>query len=59
MYKDKENTASGGDYLTELVEGPKEFIRESIHLINRCTKPDRKGIRFPSILKEHALLIKS
>lgn len=34
--------------LTEFVlswtEGPREFIKESVHLINRCTKPDRRGM---------------
>ncbi|KAJ3041462.1 Protein transport protein Sec61 subunit gamma [Rhizophlyctis rosea] len=30
------------DNLTEIVEGPKAFVKESIQLVNRCTKPDRK-----------------
>ena len=28
---------------TSLLSQPREFVRESIHLVNRCTKPDRKG----------------
>ena len=31
------------DNLGSLLEAPKEFIRDSIQLINRCTKPDRRG----------------
>ena len=31
------------DNLGSLLEGPKEFIRDSIQLVNRCTKPDRRG----------------
>ncbi|TPX35891.1 hypothetical protein SmJEL517_g01802 [Synchytrium microbalum] len=30
------------DVLTEFIEVPKEFFKDSIQLINRCTKPDRK-----------------
>lgn len=31
------------DFLQEWIEGPREFIKESIYLVNRCTKPDRRG----------------
>ncbi|KAJ3079621.1 Sec61p translocation complex subunit [Quaeritorhiza haematococci] len=30
------------DNFSELVEGPKQFAKESVQLLNRCTKPDRK-----------------
>ncbi|KAI9339961.1 hypothetical protein BDR26DRAFT_861890 [Obelidium mucronatum] len=25
--------------LTEIIDGPKQFIKDSINLINKCTKP--------------------
>ena len=31
------------DNLTDLLDEPKVFIKDSIHLLNRCTKPDRRG----------------
>ncbi|KAJ3105923.1 Sec61p translocation complex subunit [Phlyctochytrium planicorne] len=31
------------DNFTELIEGPKQFAKDSIKLINRCTKPDKRG----------------
>lgn len=34
------------DNLTDLLEEPKVFVRDSIHLLNRCTKPDRRGVFF-------------
>ncbi|KAI8927910.1 hypothetical protein BC831DRAFT_450939 [Entophlyctis helioformis] len=30
------------DSLTELLDGPRNFAKDSIQLINRCTKPDRR-----------------
>lgn len=30
------------DYLSLLASGPRAFFNDSIHLLNRCTKPDRK-----------------
>ncbi|KAJ3218322.1 Sec61p translocation complex subunit [Dinochytrium kinnereticum] len=30
------------DNFTELIEGPKQFAKDSIKLINRCTKPDKR-----------------
>ncbi|KAI9332300.1 translocation complex subunit Sss1 [Zopfochytrium polystomum] len=30
------------DNFTELIDGPKQFAKESIALIKRCTKPDRR-----------------
>jgi preprotein translocase subunit Sss1 len=51
--KMSEKQQQSTDLLTDLIEGPKEFIRDSIHLINRCTKPDRRGFfSSDSILKQ-------
>ncbi|KAI3644776.1 hypothetical protein MP228_010940 [Amoeboaphelidium protococcarum] len=33
---------TGGEDYQSLLDGPREFIRDSIHLVNRCTKPDRR-----------------
>lgn len=30
------------DHFTELIDGPKQFIKESIQLVNRCAKPDQR-----------------
>ncbi|KAJ1562203.1 Sec61p translocation complex subunit [Cladochytrium tenue] len=30
------------DNFSELIEGPKQFAKDSIALLNRCTKPDRR-----------------
>ena len=30
------------DTFSELLEEPKEFIRDSINLVTRCAKPDRR-----------------
>ncbi|KAI8815196.1 hypothetical protein BJ742DRAFT_848093 [Cladochytrium replicatum] len=30
------------DGIQELIEGPKQFAKGSLHLLKRCTKPDRK-----------------
>lgn len=30
------------DNFTELIEGPKVFFKESVALVKRCTKPDRR-----------------
>ncbi|KAA8913284.1 hypothetical protein FN846DRAFT_930443 [Sphaerosporella brunnea] len=30
------------DQITQLLEIPKEFIRDGIQFINRCTKPDKR-----------------
>lgn len=27
----------------ELLEGPQKFYRDSLHILQRCTKPDMKG----------------
>jgi len=32
------------DQITQFVEPLKEFSKDSIRLVKRCTKPDRKGI---------------
>lgn len=31
------------DQITELIELPKQFIKDGTQFLNRCTKPDRKG----------------
>ena len=31
------------DQITQLVEPAKNFAKDSIRLVKRCTKPDRKG----------------
>jgi hypothetical protein len=36
------------DNITELIDGPRQFIKDSAQLINRCTKPDRRGVHGPS-----------
>lgn len=38
-------------FLSQLSDGPKEFMKESIHLVNRCTKPDRRGKNAPNKLE--------
>ncbi|KAJ3189547.1 Sec61p translocation complex subunit [Irineochytrium annulatum] len=30
------------DNFTELIDGPRQFAKESFQLLNRCTKPDKK-----------------
>ncbi|KAL2918625.1 hypothetical protein HK105_202026 [Polyrhizophydium stewartii] len=30
------------DSLAEVLDGPRQFAKESIQFVNRCTKPDRK-----------------
>jgi preprotein translocase subunit Sss1 len=30
--------------LKDLLDEPKEFIKDSVHLLNRCSKPDQRGI---------------
>ena len=32
------------EQVKEFVEMPKQFMKEGTQFINRCTKPDRKGI---------------
>jgi protein transport protein SEC61 subunit gamma-like protein len=34
------------DNLSLLLEGPRQFAKDSVQLVERCTKPDRKGISF-------------
>lgn len=29
--------------LQALLDGPRKFFKDSVSLINRCTKPDKKG----------------
>lgn len=31
------------DYLTSLLEVPRKFTKESTQLLQRCTKPDKRG----------------
>lgn len=31
------------DNLQDLLDEPKAFVRDSVHLLNRCTKPDKRG----------------
>ena len=38
------------DSIKELVDAPKNFVRDSLDLINRCTKPSRDGICFQIII---------
>lgn len=33
------------DYLTSLMEVPRKFTKESTQLLQRCTKPDRRGMK--------------
>ena len=33
-----------GDYAKDLVDDAKDFVQDSTFFINRCTKPDKKGI---------------
>ncbi|KAI8902328.1 hypothetical protein BC833DRAFT_521150 [Globomyces pollinis-pini] len=30
------------DTIQELIDGPRQFTNDSINLINRCTKPDKR-----------------
>jgi hypothetical protein len=32
------------EQIKEFIEMPKQFMKEGTQFINRCTKPDRKGI---------------
>ncbi|CAG8492936.1 1403_t:CDS:2 [Diversispora eburnea] len=34
------------DQIKEFVEVPRQFVKEGTQFINRCTKPDRRGIYF-------------
>jgi hypothetical protein len=43
MSAQKGGSPANADFVSQLLEGPREFIKESIHLVNRCTKPDRRG----------------
>ncbi|KAF9167420.1 Sec61p translocation complex subunit [Mortierella sp. AD011] len=36
------------EFAQTAVEGPKQFVKDGIAFINRCTKPDRKGRRSDS-----------
>jgi protein transport protein SEC61 subunit gamma-like protein len=36
------------DYLTSLLEVPRKFTKESTQLLQRCTKPDKRGTRLES-----------
>lgn len=31
--------------IREIVDVPVSFVQEGVHFLNRCTKPDRKGMR--------------
>jgi len=33
------------DQLTQLMEVPRKFVKESTQLIQRCTKPDKRGMK--------------
>jgi len=35
--------AMDNDFAQTAIEGPKQFIKDGVAFINRCTKPDRKG----------------
>jgi hypothetical protein len=37
------------DQFSALIQGPREFFKDSVQLINRCTKPDRKGKCFEGV----------
>ena len=41
---------------TDIIQPVKDFVRDSRFLLNRCTKPDRKGKRFfnPTICRIHS-----
>ncbi|KND02573.1 protein translocase SEC61 complex gamma subunit, archaeal and eukaryotic [Spizellomyces punctatus DAOM BR117] len=30
------------DNITELIDGPRQFFKEGVQLVNRCTKPDKR-----------------
>ncbi|KAJ3018602.1 Sec61p translocation complex subunit, partial [Thoreauomyces humboldtii] len=30
------------DNLTELIDGPRQFLKDGVQLMNRCTKPDKR-----------------
>ena len=32
------------DNFTDLFDEPRQFVRDSVSLINRCTKPDKRGV---------------
>lgn len=36
--------SSMSDYLTTLLEVPRKFVKDSQQLLQRCTKPDKRGM---------------
>lgn len=38
------------DQVKKLTEPGRQFAKDSIRLVKRCTKPDRKGIRNMSVM---------
>lgn len=38
------------DQIKEFVEMPKQFMKEGSQFVNRCTKPDRKGKNWFSLI---------
>ena len=41
----KSTTAMDSEIAQTAIEGPKQFVKDGVAFINRCTKPDRKGNR--------------
>ena len=33
------------EQVKELIDMPKQFVKEGTQFINRCTKPDRRGMK--------------
>ncbi|XP_055979592.1 protein transport protein Sec61 subunit gamma-like [Sorex fumeus] len=33
------------DQIMQFVESSRQFVKDSIHLVKRCTKPDRKDLQ--------------
>ncbi|XP_035308763.1 protein transport protein Sec61 subunit gamma isoform X2 [Cricetulus griseus] len=39
------------DQVMQFVEPSRQFVKDSIRLVKRCTKPDRKGLGTNSVIK--------
>lgn len=47
------------DQVMQFVEPSRQFVKDSIRLVKRCTKPDRKGMYSPLSFKfKHLISIK-
>ncbi|CAG8446387.1 5661_t:CDS:2 [Ambispora gerdemannii] len=41
------------EYIKEVVDTPKQFVKEGTQFLNRCTKPDRRDLRVRWFAKNH------